>query len=525
MFFAKRHSSGLIPKPSRLKSLLWAGAATAISLSYSYAQDASRDEDLPPNIPSASDTLATDDFTAGNITEPDMNDAVSYEPPKTATTLAGAPPVQTVPALVTAEEEEALQSVNIRIGAVTDDTNEDREFIRRENLRQAPEQGRGPAQESDPFAPIGIRAGSFILRPSLEQGIRATSNGDNSPSGSSATVSETTMRLNARSDWSRHQLSIAAAGTMKKSISGQSVNEPQIDVQGNLRLDLADRTTVNAGAGYRVRRESASNPNGVVGALKRPLVHTLNGSLGVERDTGLIFGRITGRVQHDLYGDAEASSGGSISQKDRDNTYASIILRGGFTLSQALKPFAEVELGKRIFDEDRDSNGFERSGSQFAMRGGLMLDMGEKWNGEFAAGYMRVRSNDARLTDISGPSINAALNWSPLRGTNVRLFVQTTVDMSTTPDVAGSLLHYASLNVTHQIRSDLSVNGQFDTSIRQNKDGTGTDYTLGAQIGATYWLNRFMGLDARLRHEYLTSRLSEREYKSNSVYVGIKLQR
>ena len=64
-----------------------------------------------------------------------------------------------------------------------------------------------------------------------------------------------------------------------------------------------------------------------------------------------------------------------------------------------------------------------------------------------------------------------------------------------------------------------------DTLIRANKDGTGTDYTLGAQIGATYWINRFVGLDARLRHEFLTSQVSTREYNSNSIYLGVKVQR
>jgi hypothetical protein len=97
--------------------------------------------------------------------------------------------------------------------------------------------------------------------------------------------------------------------------------------------------------------------------------------------------------------------------------------------------------------------------------------------------------------------------------------------MSTTPGIAGSLLQFASLDVTHRIRSDLSLNGRLDALVRANKDGTGTDYTLGAQIGATYWINRFVGIDTRLRHEFLTSQISEREYKSNSIYLGVKVQR
>jgi len=528
MPFAMPLSGGSTPIARRLRSLFLAGAAMAIIPSLSHAQDAYLRGSVPEDVLSASspDTLAARRLAApGRSDSPastggdDGSDAF-YAPTQDNAVAPDAQP-QSAPAV--ALDNQPLDAT--RVGAIRDEAESDSGRVQRENMRQAPEQGRGPAQEADPFAPVGMRAGSFVLRPSLEQGIRATSNGDNSASGSSAVLSETTLRLNAQSDWARHQATLDASGTLSKSISGQDVNEPQIDIQGNLRLDLTDQTKINTGAGYRLRRESASNPNGVVDALKRPLVHTFNGSLGVEHDTGLVFGRATGRVEHDMYGDAELPSGGSVSQKDRDNTYASITLRGGFSMSEALKPFAEVELGKRIFDERVDSNGYERSGSQFALRGGLMVDMGEKLNGEFAAGYMRATSDDDRLGAVSGPSINAALNWSPLRGTDVRLYSQTTVDMSTTPGIAGSLLQFASLDVTHRIRSDLSLNGRLDALIRANKDGTGTDYTLGAQIGATYWINRFVGLDARLRHEFLTSQVSTREYNSNSIYLGVKVQR
>lgn len=489
-----------------------------------FAQDAYLRGSVPEDVLSASSpqTLATRGLAAPGTDQVGRDGEADgfFSPPEIepAGNAIIQPPVRTT-------EPADIPLDNMRVGAISSQPGNDTGRAQRENLRQTPEQGRNITQDADPFAPVGIRAGSFILRPSLEQGLRATSNGDNSASGSSAVLSETTLRVNAQSDWSRHQATLDASGTLSKSISGQDVSEPRLDIQGNLRLDLPDETIVNAAAGYTIRRESASSPNGVVGALKRPLVHTLNGSLGVERELGLVFGRATGRVEHDMYGNAKLASGGSVSQKDRDNTYASITLRGGFSLSPALKPFAEVELGKRIFDQSVDSNGYDRSGSQYALRGGLMVDMGEKLNGEFAAGYMRANSNDPRLGDVGGPSINAALNWSPLRGTDVRLYAQTLVDSSTSPGIAGSLLHFASLDVTRQVRSDLSLNARLDANIRENKDGTGTDYTLGAQIGATYWINRFVGLDARLRHEFLTSKVSDREYKANSIYVGMKVQR
>ena len=48
---------------------------------------------------------------------------------------------------------------------------------------------------------------------------------------------------------------------------------------------------------------------------------------------------------------------------------------------------------------------------------------------------------------------------------------------------------------------------------------------LGAEASTTYWINRYLGLTGRLRHEQLDSTLPDRDYKTNSVFVGLKLQR
>lgn len=442
---------------------------------------------------------------------------ISFEPPADPQSVATQPPT---PVQTTDPQIDMLRTT-----AISPDPLDDTNRASRENTRQPTETGRLPAADATPFAPAGIRSGSFILRPSIEQGIRATSNGDNSAGGSSAVLSETTLRLNAQSDWARHQASLDASGSLNKSLSGQSVSEPQLNLQGNLRLDVTDQTKINAGLGYQLRRESASSPNGVVGALKRPIVHSVNGSLGIERDFGLTFGSATARVEHDFYGNAELDSGGTVAQKDRNNTYASITLRSGFQLSPAIRPFVEAEAGKRIYDEQRDNNGYERGGTQFGLRGGVMADMGEKLNGEMSLGYLRANIEDPRLASIDGLSVNAALNWSPKRGTDVRLSASTLVDNGTTAGVSGSMLYLANIDVTHQIRSNLSVNARLDTTIRDNKDGSGTDYTIGTQIGATYWISRFAGINTRLRHEFLKSEVSSREYHANSIYLGLLLQR
>ena len=71
--------------------------------------------------------------------------------------------------------------------------------------------------EENPYDAVGIRWGAFILKPTLETGVTATSNADSSADGSEAVLSETTLRLNAASDWTSHSATVDAYGTFRKT--------------------------------------------------------------------------------------------------------------------------------------------------------------------------------------------------------------------------------------------------------------------------------------------------------------------
>ena len=53
----------------------------------------------------------------------------------------------------------------------------------------------------------------------------------------------------------------------------------------------------------------------------------------------------------------------------------------------------------------------------------------------------------------------------------------------------------------------------------------GHDLTLSAEAGLTYWLNRYVGLTTRARHERQTSTIPGRGYEANSIFLGMRLQR
>jgi hypothetical protein len=386
-------------------------------------------------------------------------------------------------------------------------------------------EGQQRRAQDDPFAPVGIRAGSFVLRPSLEQGITATSNANSSNNGSPAVLSETTLRLNAASDWSENSAVIDGYTTYRKTLSGEEIEDIEGRVEGTLNVDLSNDMRAIARMGYEIAPESASSPVVISGTVSQPIRQTLNGSLGLEKDLGKMRFGLTGAVVHDIYGDAELSSGGTLSQKDRDSTLYTAVLRGGYEISPALTPFIEIETGRRLYDQRVDNSGFERSATRLGTRAGVEVDLGEKLAGEFSAGWLREAIDDDRLEAVSGLSVNADLRWSPERGTMVGLSGTTQVEGTTTPGESGSVLYSGRLSLERQVRANLTANAALSADWRDYVGSDGHDLTLGAEAGLTWWLNRYLGLTSRARTEKLTSNLPGREETTNSIFVGLRLQR
>lgn len=379
--------------------------------------------------------------------------------------------------------------------------------------------------EENPYEPVGIRWGSFILKPSIESGITATSNADSSADGSSAVLSETTLRLNAESDWSSNRASIDAYGTFREGLSGQEVNDFSAGIDAEMEVELGKEYRAKTTFTYSAAPESAASPVVIPDTVDEPVRQTIGGTLGLEKDLGKARFGITGGISHDSYGDADLESGGVLSQKDRDATLYTLTLRTGYEISPALTPFVETEIGRNLYDQEVDSAGYRRSSDQYAVRGGLELDMGEKLSGEFSAGWISEDFDDPRLKSLSTPTIAADLRWSPQRGTDITLNGSTALEGTTTSGESGSVLYSAGMDIERQIRANLTGNAGIGVAYRNYAESDGYDVIFDAEASLTWWLNRYAGVVGRVRHETVSSNLPGRDSETNSVFLGLKLQR
>jgi hypothetical protein len=458
-----------------------------------------------------------------SVTEADTDAVFEEEIPRADLEPGGAGRVRNGSTPATAEAATGGIEPANPVDLLDEDRNEAAE---RENRRTEALEALERRAEEEPYGALGLRIGTFILKPSLDQGLTYTSNADLEPDGATALLSETMLRLNATSDWSRHSLELNAFGTLRRSLSGAETHDREGGLDGRLNLDIGPDLRGFAALAYAVQPESASSPVELpANVISQPLRHAFSGSLGLSKDVGKLRFGLSGALERLVYADAELEGGGELSQRDRNTTLLTVALRGGYEISPALTPFVETELGRRIFDEAIDGSGYARSATRYGARAGLAFTRSEKLTGEISAGWIHEDSDDERLEAISGPAVNASLVWSPRRGTEIGLAGSTVVETTTAAGESGSLLYAASLTVDRDIRANLTLNALAAFSWRDYVGSSDADRTWVAEAGLTYWMNRYAGVTGRLRHEALSSTLPDRDADATSIHLGLKLQR
>ncbi|WP_163883595.1 outer membrane beta-barrel protein [Rhizobium laguerreae] len=403
------------------------------------------------------------------------------------------------------------------------------EEIRRLNTREAPVDEALPrrraAESASTAETPGIPIGTFVLRPSVTQSINTETTKDGNTRQRRAFL-ETDAAATLTSDWGRHQLTVTSEGAWQKNVSGEGEEQPSFKINSDLRLDLPDDTTAHLIAGYNFYREDTDDPDAITNAAQQSDVQEFSAGASVQRDFGILRGTTALALTRSIYSDAKLSNGTTVSLSDRNQTTGTLRGRVGYELSPALIPFIEANIGRTVYDETQDSAGYERSGHSYGAKAGVEVDLGEKLKGEVGVGYEMANFEDSRLSSIDTATLDASLLWSPIRGTDVNLDLQTSIQPSTTAGESGYVSHALTTTVTHQLRDNL-VGTMIGGVIWRDypTDSTINDelvYT--AATGLTWNINRYLDLTSTLGYE-LTTRKEGTDSQQWRAGVGLKLKR
>lgn len=381
-------------------------------------------------------------------------------------------------------------------------------------------------EPDDPYAPLGIRAGSFDLFPAVELIGGYNTNPSQAPDSKGAAVYTVSPELRAQSNWSRHELK----GELRGSYTGYSpdetptLNRPHFDGRVDGRIDVRRTTRIDLGARALVSTDNPGSPNLQAGLAKLPVYTTFGGTAGVGQRFNRFDVSVKGDVERTVYQDSSLVDGTTASNEDRNYNQYGVALRGGYEISPGLMPFAEVRADRRVHDLEADLSGYQRNSKGITGKIGMTHALSNFLTGEASIGYTERTYDDPRLDKIGGLIGSASLIWTASALTTVKFTSESSVGESTVPGVSGTIYRDVGLQVDHSFRRWLIGTAKLGFGMDDYVGLDRTDNRFTAGVGMTYKIDRNFQVKGEFRQDWLRSNVAGVDYTASVFLLGLRWQ-
>jgi hypothetical protein len=386
-----------------------------------------------------------------------------------------------------------------------------------------------PVSDDDAYAASGVQAGAFTLRPTLETAGGYDDNPNRDPEGGKGSgFYRLRGGLDARSNWSRHELGARLNGQIRRYVDQTELGyEPEVSAAVTGRLDVTERTQINAELRASLTSSRPGDPETPTGIKGDEITRSAGATLGATHRFNRLSVTLEGAVDRYVTADSKLRSGGTLDNSDRNYNSYEARLRGAYDLSPRLQPFVEVAVDTRDYDEKFDNTDpTRRLGSDgYALRTGASLELTRLVTGEVAVGYGRQTPKDRDLKPVDGLLVDGALAWTPTALTTVRLDARSALRETTLNGAGGVLERQVGLEVEHRLRRNLIATARADL-VRGDYKGLGrVDDNWTLSLEGEYRLNRNLAAIGSVRREWQDSSEPGEDYRATIVELGLRFRR
>ena len=382
--------------------------------------------------------------------------------------------------------------------------------------------------EPDPFAPIGVRVGNFILRPAVELTTGYDNNPSRAPQGGGSWLFFVAPELLVNSDWTRHELRGELKGTYytyPTYNSAPSLNRPFVDNKVFGRVDVTRDTKIIGEGRFLLSTDNPGSPNLQAGLARFPIYTQLGATLGYVQAFNRFEFTVKSTVDRTVYQQSFLQDGTTSPNDDRDFNQYGGSLRGSFEMTPGLRPFVEAGADSRHHDLSFDRSGLMRDSIGIVAKAGTTFELSRILVGEFAVGYLNRRYKDPTLPDLGGLTVDGSLTWFATPLTTFKLTAATRVDESILEGVSGSLTRDFGLQIDHALRRWLIGTAKVGYGIDDYVGSPRIDQRFTTSLALLYKLTREVQLKGELRREWLRSNIPGNDYNAEIILFGVRLQR
>lgn len=383
------------------------------------------------------------------------------------------------------------------------------------------------------FDPLGIRAGSFLIFPSIslsgsyDSNAFATENDEDSDFGAILAP-----RVDVNSTWSRHALNFSA-GAVGASWLDHNEND-YLDAFATTtgRLDITRNDIASGTLRFDRLHEDRDDPDDSgttsIGTSDRGnLTRYYRGLLDTQyrHNFNRIFTVVGGGVQRLLYDDI-----GDRENSRRDRWEYGGRARLGYQVSPRIGTFVQGNYSWREYDEDQNIDGEFQKRDNHGWRAavGTTVDITSIVFGEASFGYSKRYYDADGLNNSGGFGANGNVTWNVTPLTSLIFSASSEVLESTVTfegDTAeGNLQNQVGIEVQHELLRNVLLNGTLGYT-RDDFQGTSrNDNIYAAGFGASYLLNRNLSLNANYTFTKRDSDDDTAEFDRNIVLVGFTVR-
>jgi hypothetical protein len=384
-----------------------------------------------------------------------------------------------------------------------------------------------PIAAGDPYAALGIRAGSFLILPAIElSGGYSTNPTHGSPTGPPSFSYVVAPELHVRSQWPSSSLTADIAGSFTDYQRAfiPSLNVPFLNAKTDGIYDVSRTTQLLAELRTIVSTDNPGSPNIQAGLAKLPIDTTVGATLGGVQQFARFAVTLKGTFDRSMYSDALLTDGTQGNFDWRAFDQYGGIGRLAYEIDPGMKPYVEVDADERVHDSTFDINGVDRNSTGTAAKLGADIAFTGSLTGEIAVGYMQ-RDYIAPLPNIGGMTLDGALLWQATPLTSAKFTATSSIGESTLPGVSGEFSRDVNLEVDHAFRTWLVAMAQagygHDSYVGLGRD----DNRYFVSAGLTYKMNRDVQFKGTVRQDWLTSNVSGAAYSATSFLLTMRLQR
>jgi hypothetical protein len=378
----------------------------------------------------------------------------------------------------------------------------------------------------EPYEPVGIRAGRFVVYPEIEIGGAATNNVFRSGANRKGDAAlETRPALRVISDWGRHGVEVNLRG-----LSSFHAEHPSEDDRGGAaevrgRLDLSRDTRIETSFGRELAQETRGSVNALVTPTGRAEVTTDRAAVALTHRFNRLSLQLRGAAAEQTY-EAPSENGVILATEERDYTQREAALRATWSFRPDFGIFAEAGFDDRTYKAPSQSDGLLRDSTGERLRAGVSFGNASRiLRGEASIGHATQRFEDGRLPALRGIIVDANLAWRISGLTSLLVTARSDIGESTVAGSGGAIARSAGVELRHAFRRHLigTAGLRFSRADYEGVDVVEEDLT--ASLALEYHLNRQVTLFGRYAHIDFASSVPGGGYDADEIRVGVRLRR